>query len=220
MVSTDFSGKSSGKRTGGLGNPALIGLALLCFAIVIAIFFPLFSGEAEDIVFADAGGVPASSSESSHEISKHSYVHVTGCVASPGVVDVAAGARVIDAIEAAGGFIDGADTEALNLARPLSDGEQIIVPSLADREGQASSQGGGSSIENAPSSAYIGSRLNINRASQDELESLPGIGPSIAARIIEERETNGPFSSVQDIMRVSGIGEKKYARIEGSICVG
>ncbi len=145
-------------------------------------------------------------------------VHVTGAVASPGVVVLGQGARVADAIEAAGGATQEADTDQLNLARVLSDGEQVRVPRegevLTDQEagaGQVGEQPG----QSASGAAHDGQGqeasglVNINTASALELEGLPGIGPALAQRIVEHREANGPFGSVDELTEVSGIGQAK-----------
>ncbi|MEW6459251.1 MAG: ComEA family DNA-binding protein [Bacillota bacterium] len=132
-------------------------------------------------------------------------VHVAGEVAAPGVYRVEMGARVVDAVEMARP-LPSADLQALNLAAPLQDGQKVLVPRVRppDPEGV----GPGSNTAAAP----VDSRININTADRAELERLPGIGPSLAERIIRYREQNGPFSSVDDLKNVSGIGEK---RLEG-----
>ncbi|WP_259390691.1 helix-hairpin-helix domain-containing protein [Actinomyces sp. 2119] len=146
-------------------------------------------------------------------------VHVTGAVASPGVVVLDQGARVADAIEAAGGVTQEADADQLNLARVLSDGEQVRVPRegevLTGQEaeaGQAGEQQPGQSASGAsqdgPGQEATG-LVNINTASALELEELPGIGPALAQRIVEHREANGPFGSVDELTEVSGIGQAK-----------
>lgn len=146
-------------------------------------------------------------------------VYVSGAVANPGVYDLPEGSRVNDALAAAGGMRDDAAADAVNLARKISDGEQIAVPT----EDQAASGSFASSADAPSASSGAGgaekSVVNINTATVEELDSLPGIGPATAQAIIDEREANGPFSSVQDIQRVSGIGEKKFEKLEGSICV-
>ena len=140
-------------------------------------------------------------------------VHVDGAVASPGVYEVSGDdARVMDAVDAAGGLLEDADTTGVNLASPLVDGSKIHVPSSTEAAPEADSTSGGSS------SAAIG-LVNINMATEAELCSLPGVGEATARSIVRERETNGPFVSAEDIMRVSGIGEKKFARIRDLICV-
>lgn len=145
-------------------------------------------------------------------------VDVAGAVAFPSVVELPAGARVRDAIEAAGGLAPDADPSALNRAAPLSDGQQVYVP----RQGEAAPGSGGTAqagSSGSGSGAPAVGPVNINTAGADELDALPGIGPATAQAIIEDREANGPFATVEDLMRVSGIGEKKFAKLEGSICV-
>lgn len=149
-------------------------------------------------------------------------VDVAGAVARPGVVTLDDGARVEDALAAAGGVIDGADLRGVNRAARLSDGQRVYVPldgeatpAISDPFGGAGSgldAGGGSALD-APQ------LVNINSAGADELDALPGVGPSTARAIVEDREANGPFAMPEDLMRVSGIGEKKFAKLKSSICV-
>jgi competence protein ComEA len=121
------------------------------------------------------------------------YVHVVGEVQSPGMYQLPIGARLVDAVFAAGGLTEEADNASVNLARELTDGEQIIVFSIS-QEGQS------------PGTNSAG-LISLNRAGDKELEELPGIGPALAGRIIAWREANGGFKSVQDLLKVSGIGE-------------
>jgi competence protein ComEA len=125
-------------------------------------------------------------------------VDVAGWVRKPGVYEFQQGQRVIDAVKAAGGARHGADLTALNLAAPLTDGTQILVLKL----GAPSSIGSGGS----GSSSGSGTLININTASETELEELPGVGPVTGAAIIEYRTKNGPFASVDELDNVSGIG--------------
>lgn len=141
-------------------------------------------------------------------------VHVDGLVAAPGVYRLPEGSRVDDAVRAAGGLLDGADTGPLNLAASLRDGEKVHVPA----QGEAASPGSGpaSSVPAGPSgqaASGAGQPVDINRAGVEELCSLPGVGEATARAIIEEREKNGPFSTPEDLMRVSGIGEKRFERM-------
>lgn len=145
-------------------------------------------------------------------------VHITGAVPRPGVYALAKGARVQDAISAAGGFLAEAEKSGINLARALEDGEQLDIPYM---EGFTPVievlPGEGPAATEAPSSAEL---ININTASQAELETLPGIGPTTAQKIIEYREANGFFLSTEDIVNVSGIGPVTYERIKDLITVG
>lgn len=142
-------------------------------------------------------------------------VHVTGAVPRPGVYALAQGSRVQDAISAAGGFLAEANKQGINLARALEDGEQLDIPYA-----EGASPVIGTEVPASTGSASSSDLININTASQTELESLPGIGPTTAQKIIEYREQNGPFVSTQDIINVSGIGPGTYERIKDLITVG
>jgi competence protein ComEA len=140
-------------------------------------------------------------------------VHVAGRVRRPGVYELAQGERVIDAIQAAGGPRRGADLDALNLAALLVDGQQVMVPgrSPGGDAGSGSSASGGSMGAEA--------LINLNSATAEQLETLPGIGEVLASAIVEHRERNGPFASVDDLLEVSGIGEVRLADIRDLVTV-
>jgi competence protein ComEA len=139
-------------------------------------------------------------------------VDVAGQVANPGVFEFSEGKRVDDAVTKAVPLPD-ADLDAINLAAPLSDGQFIFVPSLLATSEDSIPPG--SSIVNAPGTK----RVNLNLASQNELQSLPGIGPTLAQRIIDYREANGSFQNPEDIKNVTGIGEKRYEDIKELISI-
>ena len=145
-------------------------------------------------------------------------VHVVGAVAAPGVYALPAGARANDAILAAGGLSEGADTTGVNLAAPLVDGEKLHVPREGERAsaaaGDVAGDAAGGGADSTPAAP-----VNLNTAGVEELDALPGVGEATARAIIEDRERNGPFSTPEDLMRVSGIGEKKFAKIEAMVCV-
>ena len=153
-------------------------------------------------------------------------VHVVGAVATPGVVTLPAGARVQDALDAAGGALPEADLATVNLARPVQDGEQIPVPTpgqvltpaappAAVPAAPAAPGPGGS----AGAGAGAGGQVNINTASQAELETLPGVGPVLAERIVTWRTENGAFLSVDDLQEVQGIGDKVLANLRPHVTV-
>ena len=129
------------------------------------------------------------------------------------------GARVAQAIDAAGGLAPEADVTGLNRASKVTDGQKIHVPTVGEQQASIAEAGvdGGTSASSGVSGAT--GLVNINTASAEELQTLSGIGPSMAQSIIDERTKNGAFASVDDLMRVSGIGEKKLAKIKDCICV-
>jgi competence protein ComEA len=136
-------------------------------------------------------------------------VHVTGAVVSPGVYSLAQGSIYADAVEAAGGCLPKADTDRVNLAAPLTDGQHTYIPF------QATDQLAPPSVEQ--DSAILVQRLNINTASTTDLEKLPGIGPSLAQKILEYRHTHGLFLTIEDLIKVSGIGPAKLDQIRDLI---
>ncbi len=131
-------------------------------------------------------------------------VHVSGAVAVPGLVRLPPDSRAADAIAAAGGALPEAALGSVNLAAPLADGQHLLVPGRDD------------GLTNA---APGGSPVRINTASAADLESIPGVGPVLAQRIVEYREHNGPFQDVDDLLDVAGIGEAKLAALRESVQV-
>ena len=144
-------------------------------------------------------------------------VHVAGAVAKPGVYDLAGGARVIDAVEAAGGGTPDADLNRLNLAAKVADGQRVLVQRVGEvaPAGSASAGGSGSGGGSADPSGLV----NLNSATQAELEALPGIGPSLAGAIVTERERRGGFRSVNELRDVRGIGEKRFADLKDKVTI-
>lgn len=143
-------------------------------------------------------------------------VYITGAVPRPGVYALAQGSRVQDAISAAGGFLADAEKSGINLARLVEDGEQLDIPYT---------EGSSPVIVDQPTPTQdLGlsgtDLININIASQSELETLPGIGPTTAQKIITYRQQNGPFVKIDDIINVSGIGPGTFERIKDLITVG
>ncbi|PJJ63371.1 competence protein ComEA [Compostimonas suwonensis] len=155
---------------------------------------------------ADAGGAGAAGASI--------FVHVTGAVASPGLFELAESARVIDAIAAAGGLSETADESAVNLARFVSDGEQLVVPQLGEVvAGVPGAAGGGAGAASGDG------RVNLNTADSAALETLPRIGPAMAQRIIEWRDANGRFTSVDDLRQITGVGEKTFEALVDLVTV-
>lgn len=153
------------------------------------------------------------------------YVHVFGAVIESGLYVLTDKARVVDAVAAAGGFAEGADQSAVNLARTVGDGEQIYVPlvgevpaSGAAIEGGAGAAGGGAASGPAAGARGDG-RVNLNTATEADLDTLPRIGPAMAQRILQWRDTNGRFTSVEDLLAVPGIGDKMLEALRELVTV-
>lgn len=156
-----------------------------------------------------------------HQQPSTMFVHIAGGVASPGVVELNAGSRVVDAVRAAGGLLPSADADRVNLAAPLQDGLRIVVPLIGqDVPNEVPvMQPGNNSTNNAAQSSTstsngggaggAGGAININTASASELDTLPGIGPSTATTIVAHRDQHGPFPTVDSLMEVRGIGQAK-----------
>lgn len=176
--------------------------ALLILGALIIVFSSLIvvGGNSHEVVAPPVVAVQIAAPEI--------FVDVTGAVTKPGVYTLAANSRVIDAIKAAGDSAPGADLSTINLARVLSDGEQIYVDAtVLNSAGKRVSK----TVRSGP--------INVNRATAAQLDSLDGIGPVIAKRIIEYRKVNGPFATVEDLQKVSGIGTAKFAIIKSKLRV-
>ncbi|MBX3094975.1 MAG: helix-hairpin-helix domain-containing protein [Cryobacterium sp.] len=143
------------------------------------------------------------------------FVHILGEVRRPGLVQLREGDRVIDAVAAAGGYTDAADREFLNLARFVSDGEQLVVFA----EGEAPAQAAGAASGGSGIGGAGNGKVNLNLADLTTLQTLPRVGPALAERILQWRELNGRFRSIEDLMSVSGIGEKTFAGLRELVTV-
>jgi competence protein ComEA len=150
-------------------------------------------------------------------------VHVTGAVARPGLVTLPAGSRVGDAVDAAGGAVGDTDMTRVNLARPLQDGEHVHLLRVGEEPPHPADGGGSASSEDPASSSTGGitadGKVDLNRATADELETLPGIGPAKAAAIVNHREEHGPFRVAGDLRAVPGIGEKTFQNLADHVVV-
>ena len=140
-----------------------------------------------------------------------------GAVVAPGLYTLAPGARVVDAVAAAGGFGEKADPASVNLARTVSDGEQILV--MEAGQSPPASGGTGAGAETGSGAGAPGAPLCLNSATAEQLESLPRIGPALAERIIAWRDENGPFRLVDELLDVPGIGDAILAGLDGLVTV-
>lgn len=201
-----------------IGGVLLLGLLGLATAVVGALVTP--GGTATTVVSGDPAGeggasptqggadAPPATAGDDPGVDPSGaaiIVHVLGAVRTPGIVEVRPGDRVVDAIAAAGGTTDDADLGGVNLARVLADGEQLRVPRAGEVVAAAPPSGDAANGTTGSSAAGV---VNINTADAAALETLPGVGPALAARIIAWRDENGPFRSVDELLAVSGIGER------------
>lgn len=165
---------------------------------------------------ADAPAGDPGPAESGHAL----HVHVAGAVRRPGVYQVPPGSRVAAAVEAAGGLGRRADPAGVNLAAPLQDGQQVVV---AERGGAGATAAAGHTAGTtgaagaAAAGSPAGGMISLSTATAEQLETLDGIGPALAARIIEYRDANGGFSSVEELQEVEGIGEKRFAALRDAV---
>jgi len=185
-------------------------LILVLVGLGCAVFITAITPHGSSSVVAPSAlpstmSTPGASSGSNRANGSVIYVHILGQVNVPGLYTLHDGDRAVDVVAAAGGLTATADPAALNLARFLSDGEQIIVPAVGEA---APAAAGGTAIPG---------KVNINTADEPTLETLPRVGPSMAARILAWRAANGRFTAIEDLMSVSGIGEKTFEGLKGLV---
>ncbi|MCK0173582.1 MULTISPECIES: ComEA family DNA-binding protein [Mycobacteriaceae] len=217
------------------GRAGVIGLAVLgAVAVLVTVFTvwrdsppPVASANLPEVqMISSASGTPTAPGAEAQVV-----VSVVGLVHKPGLVTLSAGARIADAIEAAGGTTAGADLIGLNMARKLTDGEQIIV-GLAPAPGQPPTMGSSTSGSaeaagpgpagapaSGPAAGAPGEPVNLNTATLEQLDTLPGVGPVTAAAIVAWRDANGPFSSVDQLGEVDGIGPARLAKLRDLVHV-
>lgn len=206
---------------GGLG-PCTLRIVLAAVALVAGLglwrFWP--SAPAPEMAFDDApsadGAVAGPEAESAEATCV--VVHVAGAVMRPGVYALPLGSRVTDAVSAAGGGIGDAALDSLNLARIIADGEQVYVPTA--QEAASGTASPAAAAAGASGGSGAAGTVDINTASAAELDELPGVGPSTAQKIVDDRELNGPFATPEDLMRVSGIGAKKFEALKDFVTCG
>ena len=179
------------------------------------------AGNIQEIGNADAGSGSM----------EHIFVYVCGAVNTPGVYELEAGARLYEAIARAGGVREDGAEESINQAQAVSDGERLYIPTdeevrqgldaylLSGSAGGDAAAGSQSAVPGGPSGSSAGGKVNINTASREELKTLNGIGDTRAGSIIVYRESNGPFGSIEDLMKVEGIKEGVFNKLKDDITV-
>ncbi|HSP53771.1 MAG TPA: helix-hairpin-helix domain-containing protein [Cryobacterium sp.] len=166
----------------------------------------------------DAGPAPSASGGASASGARI-FVHVLGAVRRPGLFELSAGARVMDAVAAAGGLTETADPAGTNLARALSDGEQLYLPQLGEVPAGPPPGSGAAGSGASGSGGGASALVNLNTATVADLDTLPRIGPAMAQRILDYRDANGPFAAVDDLRNVTGIGEKTFEALSALVTV-
>ncbi len=169
-----------------------------------------------DESYADAQYDDPAADQETTAVSKEAYVDISGEVNKPGVYKVTSETRLFEVIDMAGGLTGNADPDSLNRAEKVTDGEKIIVLSYDESSEIRSSS---SSVPDCGLASDTGDKVNINTADSSELQTIPGIGPAKAQSIIDYRQQNGYFTAAEDIMDVTGIGQKTYASIKDYIVV-
>lgn len=200
----------------------VIAISIIFFTVIGGYLYSVYSKDGEDN-FED--GLYEENYEQNSIESENVVVHIAGEVNNPGIVEASAGSRITDILEKAEGLTENADISKVNLAYVVQDGQKIIIPSIQendeiigeDTEYILQENGKGIIEEQTAKEATVGI-VNINKATQTELEQLPGIGPSTALKIIEYRKTN-KFKSIEDVKNVNGIGDAKFEKIRYYITV-
>jgi len=220
------------REAGGPKKVAAVGLA--CVAVLVLVFgaYPrsgdggpgtevVTAGMSGDAAPGDGSGRPTAGSKAAADETSGApqalLAHVAGAVRHPGLVRLPPGARVADAIRAAGGAAPGADVSALNLAALVADADKILVPERGEAQAPPAA---GESVSAGPASAGAArAPVDLNAAGAPELDALPGIGPVLAQRIVDYRTSKGRFASVDDLRQVEGIGPKKFEQLKPLLVV-
>jgi competence protein ComEA len=210
----------AGARSARLRIGVGAGVVIVIMALVAATLFNAFGqrGTATEIVAAPPTPGTGGVSEEDWPTRAELLVHVLGAVKRPGLVSLASGSRVVDAVASAGGLTDDAEVAGINLARPVSDGEQLVVPKVGEVSPAAGGSGAGG-VAGAGAGGANGAVVNLNTATQGELETLPRIGPALAQRILDWRTANGRFAAPADLLKVTGIGQKLFDGLSDRITV-
>ncbi len=212
-----------------------IGIIIIIMVLIIGYF--IYQRKNEFTISEEKVSTENIIKEPKEEKGEKIVVHISGAVEQEGIVELEENSRIADAIEKVGGLKENAETKGINLAYKLEDGMKIYIPTKEEFQNKESQEMNKenqyvyegikenglqekSSQRNSELKGTIGNKkVNINKASQEELDSLPGIGPSTASKILEYRRENGNFKNIEDIKGVSGIGESKFEKIKEMITV-
>ncbi len=196
-------------------------IIIIVFSLGIIIFFVFYKNNNDDMeMIMDSSDLNLNIAEEKEEKKTEEdkiKIHITGEVNNQGIIEIEYGERIADAIEKAGGLTIKADVSKVNLAYVLEDGQKLYIPSIEDTNfNEIDSESGENVIINSEQKT---GKININSASQEDLQKINGVGPSLAQKIIQYRNSNGKFKNIEDLLNVSGIGEKKFEGIKEFICV-
>ena len=195
----------------------IITIILIIFVIILAVIFITRKDEEVEIIQEIGVEDNIVTNDENKEI-EVIVIHIAGCVKNAGIVEMAQGSRIIDVIEAAGGVTEEADINKVNLAYLVKDAQKIYIPSIYDEENiEYITMDNGENVIVDDKDGGKSNMININTATQTELEELPGIGPSTALKIINYREENKKFNSIEEIKEVPGIGDAKFNNIKDMI---
>ena len=189
-------------------------ILVILFIIAACLFFAGGSDDNSDTIMVDESMQGDAFEETELEAPSDIYVDVGGAVNMPGVVSLPAGSRVFEAISAVGGVSKEGDTSNLNLASILSDGDKLYISKIDEINETPQSEG---SFYSSTTSNTKPGKVNLNRATSEQLQLLQGVGPAMAQRIIEYRNNAGMFKATKELMNVSGIGEKTFKKLEPNI---
>jgi competence protein ComEA len=210
-------GRSGVETARAWANRHRTGVAIAVIALLVAIGMTVVLAATRPQPVEAAPALPPAISAAATTTQAPLVISVVGKVANPGLVTLTTGARVADAIRAAGGLLPGTDDEALNLARRLTDGEQIYVgipvPSDADQQATTDTPAVTPAGKKGMKSAETTTQVDLNTATIDQLQTLPGIGPTMAQRILTWRTQHGHFDSINQLRDVGGIGDARFAKL-------
>ena len=195
---------------------------IIISALLITFSWKLYSKEKESITIVPTADIGESDIREEKEIidKKICIVHISGAVNQPGVYQLNEGERIIDAVKMAGGEMERANVDAVNLAAHLYDGQKIVIPFISENKEDEVNQNALANQEFRQHDYSLNSSLlNLNAVTSHQLETLPGIGPALAERILAYRKNHDLFRNIEDIMNVSGIGEKRFESIKEYITV-